>query len=110
MGCDSDQDDFLDLCQRYGELAEYRRLLLLHEYAENDEVRAEQIDDIDAQLRILMWRILCSGEQALAEPADEPPASIATVAQGRETGGAARGRFASATSTFARPWSIFAQR
>lgn len=110
------EDDFLDLCQKYTELAEDRRLLLAADGAADrkvDEALAEQLDDLDARQRILMWRILCSGVEDRAMHANEVRAGAAGRKRdtgSRETGGTVRGRFAAMTSPLTARWSIFAQR
>jgi hypothetical protein len=110
MTVGSDADEFLDLCQKYVELAEERRRLLAVEDSSDrdlDEALAEQIDDLDARQRILMWRILCSGVEDRERPV---VAAQQREAGGRETGGTLRGRFASMSAPFTGRWSIFAQR
>lgn len=110
------EDDFLDLCLKYTELAEDRRRLLTAERAAEhgaDVALAEEIDDLDARQRILMWRILRSGVEDRAMPASEDRAGAAGRKRdtgSRETGGTVRGRFAAMTSPLTARWSIFAQR
>jgi Cdc6-like AAA superfamily ATPase len=102
-------DDFFDLCQRYLELAEARERALTHDdrFGDGpaDDRIADEIEDIDAQQRILMCRILFSDEQdqAFNAPerveddtvdATENSQSVAMTAPERETGGTVRGRFA----------------
>lgn len=117
MTAGADEGDFLDLCEKYMELAEDRRRLLVDGDADRDldEALAEQIDDLDARQRILMWRILSSDVEGRAEPVNEDQASPVAVGHARatglrETGGTARGRFAAMTAPLAARWSIFAQR
>lgn len=118
------EDDFFDLCEQYLQLVEARARVVGQDggLGDNlvDELLADQIDDFDVRQRILMCRILFSGEQTQPLVADEraeefpvveqvragdevcvdsrddtPVAVDAPVAVAeRESGGTARGRFA----------------
>jgi Cdc6-like AAA superfamily ATPase len=102
-------DDFFDLCQKYLELAEARERAMTHEDGATDsladDLLANEIEDIDAQQRILMCRILYSDEQDetfhtaeqvedITVYATENSEREAVAVPERETGGTVRGRFA----------------
>ncbi len=72
MGLVSGDDAFLVLCQEYAELAAARAEAVRRPAddpsGEPDQALAEELEDLDARQRILMWRIIRAAEQRPRPP------------------------------------------